>query len=418
MPFPSDRRKSRDGWESAYVAMKAGVRAPMAAWLRGHLFDHVMPFWERHAIDDAGGILTCIDDSGSVLSTEKWLWSQWRAVWVFSHIHNQLDRDPRWLGYARQIADFCLAHGWQEHEEGWALLLSREGKVLRGCESTYVDAFAVYGLTELFRATHDKELLKVARRTADAALCKLSCPRDRMPHFPYPIPAGAKPHGIPMLWSLALAELAEAAGDERYREASAELSAEIRRDFYRGDLDVMVEWTNPAGGVFPGLEGSAVVPGHVIEDMWFQIHAARLRGEMSAGHEIELHLILRHFTLGWDAKDGGGLRLAVDARGGEEVGWKFADTKLWWPQTEALYATLLGWELTGRRDFLECHAKTWRLCLDHYVDWENGEWRQKLDRNLQPLGGVIALPVKDPFHLPRSLILQTELLENKRGGKI
>jgi hypothetical protein len=34
-----------------------------------------------------------------------------------------------------------------------------------------------------------------------------------------------------------------------------------------------------------------------------------------------------------------------------------------------------------------------------------------LNRDLTRWEGVIALPVKDPFHLPRSLILQIELLE-------
>ena len=53
------------------------------------------------------------------------------------------------------------------------------------------------------------------------------------------------------------------------------------------------------------------------------------------------------------------------------------------------------------------------------MDWQNGEWRQKLNRDLTPMTTVVALPVKDPFHLPRSLILQIELLEglglDKRG---
>lgn len=81
-------------------------------------------------------------------------------------------------------------------------------------------------------------------------------------------------------------------------------------------------------------------------------------------------------------------------------------------QTEALYATLLGWEQRRQPEFFCWYEKLWQLCLDHYADWENGEWRQKLDRSLSPVNDVIALPVKDPFHLPRSLILQIELLEN------
>ena len=54
------------------------------------------------------------------------------------------------------------------------------------------------------------------------------------------------------------------------------------------------------------------------------------------------------------------------------MGWKFADTKLWWPQTEALYGTLLGWHETGDTAYFDWYEKIWQLGLDHYVDWENG----------------------------------------------
>ncbi len=383
----------------------------MAQWLRTHLFDHVMPFWERHGFDALGGLNTCISDAGVILSTDKWLWSQWRAVWVFSRIYNRIDRDPRWLNYACDIAKFCAQSAWDERAEGWALTVSQTGKILRGNESIYTDAFAVYGLAELYRATGGDWARQLACKTADAALKKLAGPRDVIPHFPYPIPRGAKPHGVPMMWSLVLAELGEALADERYLAAARALSVEIFRDFYRRDRDLVFEFVHLDGSPFPGPQGSAVVPGHVIEDLWFQIHVAKLTGHVAPGPDEIFRLMLRHLDVGWDHAQGGGLLLAIDADGGTPVGWNFAETKLWWPQTEALYATLLGAAQTGQSVFLDWYERLWRLGLDYYVDWENGEWRQKLDRSLQPLQGVVALPVKDPFHLPRSLILQIELLE-------
>jgi N-acylglucosamine 2-epimerase len=371
----------------------------------------VLPFWEKHAFDEHGGLLTCLDDTGRALNTDKWLWSQWRAVWVFSRLYRNLDRNERWLRWARQIADFCLRTGWDVDGDGWALLLAQDGKVLRGYDSIYVDAFAIYGLAELYRASGDTSLLAVARRTADAALRKLALPADRIPHFPYPIPSGAKPHGIPMLWSFTLAELGAAAGEARFLAAADRLSAEIFRDFQQRRHGLIHEFVRIDGGELAAPAGTAVVPGHAIESMWFQLHVlSHSQGNDRRMDEI-FPAILRHLEIGWDAACGGGIRLAVDADGQEPVGWNFADTKLWWPHTEALYATLLGWERTRRPEFLAWYEKIWRVCLEHYVDWENGEWRQKLDRRFQPITDVIALPVKDPFHLPRSLILQIELLE-------
>jgi N-acylglucosamine 2-epimerase len=396
--------------ERALAELRAGDGAAHAVWLRGHLFGHVLPFWEKHGFDPQGGILTCIADNGEVQSTDKWLWSQWRAVWVFARLYNTLGREPKWLAHARSIAEFCLKHGWLEAEQGWALLLAQDGSVRRRNESIYTDGFAVYALGELFRATKEGRYRAWACRTADAVLERLKQPYDRLPHFPYPIPAGAKPHGIPMFWSFTLAELGEILGEPRYFTAARRFSEEVFRDFYRADSDRIVEFVRQDGGEFTPPQGTVTVPGHAIEDMWFQLHVFRSVGWADAPRELALRLMRRHLELGWDPVHGG-LLLAVDRDGREEVGWQFADTKLWWPQTEALYATLLGWQATGDRAYYDWYEKIWALCLGHYVDWENGEWRQKLNRNLTPMTGVVALPVKDPFHLPRSLILQIELLE-------
>lgn len=399
--------------EHALAQLRTGDRSPLATWLHAHLFDHVLPFWTKHAVDPYGGLCTCISDRGEILSTEKWLWSQWRAVWVFSRLYNRLDPDPEWLRLAQHIAEFCIRYGWETSSDGWALLLSRDGKILRGYESTYVDTFAVYGLTELYLATGDDSLRALARRTADSALKKLRGPYDRIPHFPYPIPPDAKPHGIPMLWSHGLAELGAALKDERYLLAAATLADDIFRDHHRPARDTFLEFVRLDGTDFPAPKGTAVVPGHVIEDMWFQLHTSdhlRAAGLAASRPDEELfrHL-LRHFELGWDRADGG-LLLAIDADGRSPIGWGHADTKLWWPLTEALYGALLGWQRTGDPKFHDWYDRIWHVCLRHYVDWENGEWRQKLSRTFSPITEVVALPVKDPFHLPRSLIFQLELL--------
>lgn len=410
----SDLAADRRNNEQALAALRTGDRAQLAAWLRGHLFGHVLPFWTRHAFDPVGGLCTCISDAGAIISRDKWLWSQWRAVWVFARIYNTLERDRVWLERARGIADFCLAHGWLEKEQGWALLLDGAGRVLRGYESIYTDAFAVYGLGELYRATGEARHRDWAKRTADAALGRLTQPYDRLPHFPYPIPAGAKPQGVPMVWSHVLAELGAVLGEENYLRAARRLADEIFSHHYDPAADLVREFVRQEGGRFAGPEGKVVVPGHVIENMWFQLDVLALAGGAAARAAEAHRLTLRHLELGWD-REHGGLLLAVNAEGGGPVAWNFADAKLWWPHTEILIAVLRGWQDTGEAVFLDWYEKVWRLCLEHYVDWNHGEWRQKLRRDFTPFTEVVALPVKDPFHLPRSLILQIERLEDRRA---
>lgn len=118
----------------------------------------------------------------------------------------------------------------------------------------------------------------------------------------------------------------------------------------------------------------------------------------------------RHLEAGWD-EEHGGIFLAIDALGGDEIGWKFPDTKIWWPHTEALYALLLSYEATGEEWCLEWHKKVHEYTYAHFPLAGTGEWTQKLDREGKPLTEVVALPVKDPFHLPRALIYCVEVLE-------
>jgi N-acylglucosamine 2-epimerase len=49
--------------------------------------------------------------------------------------------------------------------------------------------------------------------------------------------------------------------------------------------------------------------------------------------------------------------------------------------------------------------------FSHYPVLECGEWTQKLDRQGNKLTDTVALPVKDPFHLPRALIYCLEVLQ-------
>jgi N-acylglucosamine 2-epimerase len=65
---------------------------------------------------------------------------------------------------------------------------------------------------------------------------------------------------------------------------------------------------------------------------------------------------------------------------------------------------------------LAWHERIRQYCYAHFHVEPYGEWRQKLDRRGRPLEETVALPVKDPFHLPRALIYCIDVLERLTGG--
>ncbi|QDS99130.1 AGE family epimerase/isomerase [Adhaeretor mobilis] len=378
-------------------------------FLGKHLLDSVIPFWFQHAVDDAGGLNTCIRDDGSLINRDKYLWSQWRAVWVYSKLYNQIEKKQQWLDLAEHIYDFASSYGWDEDFGGWRLQLAYDGSVLQGCDSCYVDAFAIYGLTEFAKASGREEPLALARKTADNALRRLALPHDKIPHAPYPIPPNARVHGVPMIFGLIIWELGCLLEEPRYKDAALAMSDDIFNNFVRPERNLLLERIGADNSEYPAPLGTAVVPGHVIEDMWFQIHIAGSVGDSERVQEA-CQLLKRHVEIGWDKKHGG-LLLAVDANGANEVGWEFHSTKLWWPHTEALYGLLLAYEQTRDREYLDWYDQIHQYSFDHFPDPKHGEWIQKLDRAGKPITDVVCLPVKDPFHLPRALILSLEVLD-------
>jgi len=381
--------------------------ADLKTLYRRSLLDDVIPWWMRHAVDDNGGINTCIRDDGQLVNRDRWNWSQWRAVWVFSKLHNAVEPRSEWLQVARGIYEFVTAHG-PLPDDHWPLLLDGEGKVLRGYDSLYVDGFAVYGLTELWRATRDDRIIEQAMATFKAverALLNTEPP----PAWPFPIPSGHLAHAVSMIFSLVYHELAEATGNPQVRAAADREHRRVMEQFLRRDRGFVLEYLRSDGAEAPPPKGTVVVPGHAIESMWFQMHVARARGDRET-LDRATEAIRFHLERGWDHHYGG-LFLAIDADGRDEAAWPHADTKLWWPHTEALYATLLAYEHCRQSWCLEWHDRIRQWSYAHYPVPEHGEWRQKLDRQGREITEALFLPVKDPFHLPRALIYCVDVLE-------
>ena len=66
------------------------------------LLQDVLPFWERHSIDDkCVGFFTCLDRAGNVFDTDKFVWLQARQVWMFATMYNGFEQRDRWLQIAR-----------------------------------------------------------------------------------------------------------------------------------------------------------------------------------------------------------------------------------------------------------------------------------------------------------------------------
>ena len=52
------------------------------------LVNDVIPFWEKHCVDkEYGGYFTSLDRDGSVYDYNKYMWMQWRIVYMFGEFY-------------------------------------------------------------------------------------------------------------------------------------------------------------------------------------------------------------------------------------------------------------------------------------------------------------------------------------------
>jgi N-acylglucosamine 2-epimerase len=285
----------------------------------------------------------------------------------------------------------------------------------------------ILGFTEYARVARDAQVLQRSVELCDHLCQRISLGAVRSE--PYPVPVGYKAHSVPMIMLNVTQELAdtlEAFQDPRaagMRRSSVEYMREIMEDFHQPD-GVIAELIPNEDAERDTVLSRHVTPGHTIESMWFVMREARTIGHQQ-WIQRATQAVARAFEVGWDQENGGLLRY-VDRTGGNPDGREIGDvyerllldtwdTKLWWPHSEALYSTLLAYDLTCDTAFQTLYQRTHEYVFSTFPnpDKKIREWIQIRDRAGQPIDKVVALPVKDPYHIMRNIILIIELLSQR-----
>jgi N-acylglucosamine 2-epimerase len=389
-----------------HLAEKERLIAEWRGLYRSTLLENVIPFWMKHGRDtEYGGIGNILDDAGNVLGHDKYVWSQGRALWTFSALCSRIERRPEWLAFADHIYQYLAAHG-RDDQGRWMYRLDPAGNVLDADISISADGFALNGLGEYFRATGKDEALALAIATYENTWRRIRTPGS-YGIAPYTIPPGLKAHGVAMTFSFFYYELGSIAGRPDICETGLRLALEILEDFYVPEKDAVLEYVSLDGKFVDSPQGRTCVPGHAIEGMWFLISIFERAGRADLIPTC-CRLIRRHLGLAWD-EEHGGLRLALAIDGKAPIYWRQAEIKPWWVQVEALVATAYAYAHTREDWCLEWHRRVQEWAFSHYPVSGTGEWTQWLDREGRKTASA-ALPVKDPFHLPRALIYLIELM--------
>lgn len=408
--------------------------------LRPHLLEDVLTWWDAHGPDpEHGGVRTCWDQTGTTLAShEKYTWSQGRWAWLGARVARAADRGllpvdaDRWAGHAVGTARFVRDHALLDGGTRTAFLTDRAGAHLEPAPgqgvhaSVFADLFAALGFAGAATVEPDAEWAGLADTLLTSAAERIAA--GPVPTAPYPVPAGHHSLALPMMLLGVGTEVHAASGSAASAAVVAAAGQRIAEHHLSGD-DVAEMPPLEPGTAAGDLIIRHRTPGHVLELVWFLHHARHLLDGDATGGLTEpgrlLDVALHALDLGWD-EDQSGLLRYTDVDGGRPRGRSQApsgteapayerlvretwDTKLWWPHAETLYTTRLLEVLTGDE-----RIAAWRRRVDDYtlVTFPLGpgrEWGQIRDRRGGLIETVVALPVLDPFHVARSLLLRVEL---------
>jgi N-acylglucosamine 2-epimerase len=375
---------------------------------RGSLLDDVIPFWMNHSVDrEAGGFFTFLERDGSVYCTDKPVWFLGRATWLYAALCTLVEPRPDWRELARHGHDFLMRHGFDERGKMY-FRLTRDGRPLQMRRYVFSEVFAVLALAALARVTGDEAIRKQAITVEESLFRYLRTPGLIEPKInPQTRPSKSL---SPLMCLVSVAEAMRLINDGPGHEAIIDESIDaIFRDFVKADDGVILETVGPAGERIDTPEGRCMSPGHAIETAWFLMEVGRRR-DNAALIKRSARILDWSLERGWDAQEGG-LLYYIDVVG-KPPGHIEHDMKLWWPHSEALYATLLAYHLLGDDTYARWYERVHEWTFTHFPDASFGEWFGYLRRDGSRTTTLKGNLWKGPFHIPRALLLCWKLLDH------
>ncbi len=378
------------------------------------LTQDVIPFWQKNCVDEQfGGYFTMLDRDGSVYDTTKYMWMQWRIVYMFAELYRSRfgAGNEEYLKIARDGFDFLYKHGRTE-DGSYYFALNRQGVPSMAQYSIFSDCFAAMGAAALFAATGEERYRAEARSAMRSYIRRLDNPKGRWNKLLEGTPKRLSLGSYMILANLGCV-MKECLGSDEFDGETDRAVRTVMKLFHNPELKVLFENVNPDGTFdLESCEGRFVNPGHGLESMWFVLqYAERINDKELIRQACDYVDELFHF--GTDPVYGG-IFYFMDALGKPHLELQH-DMKLWWPHNEAIIAALFAYKLSGEERFLE-HFKTIdQWAWSHFPDPEYGEWFAYLDRRGKPNNMLKGGKWKTFFHLPRCLMKSSTLMREIAG---
>ena len=334
------------------------------------LTGNILPFWAKHSPDPSGGFYGTLNFDGTPRADAmKAGILNARILWTFSAAYRVL-QDEQYLTLSNRAQRYFLDHFIDPEYGGSYYTVTAGGEPLNRQKNTYQNAFALYGLSEHYHATGNKESL-------DAAIAVYR----KMIAFAYDPVNGGFIESFDREWQMidvaspktmnTNLHVLEALTNLYRVWKDAGLKKQLQEEIYvmthkvldqstwHERLFLTMDWQN---------QKDIDSYGHDIEFSWLLVEAAEVLGDE------ELLKETKNIVVNLAAVQ---LEEGIDANGAmmyEKSGDHLDDNLSWWPQNETVVGFLNAWQISGDRKFLDAAVRTWEWIKTYMIDYEYGEW--------------------------------------------
>jgi N-acylglucosamine 2-epimerase len=370
-----------------------------SASYKSDLLQNIMPFWMKNGWDRAnGGVYTCVDRDGSLMDSTKSVWFQGRFAFVCSYAYNNVEHNEEWLKAAKSTIDFIEAHCF--NKDGHMFFsVTKEGRPLRKRRYVFSETFAAIAMSEYALATGDKVYAEKALKVFKDTLRFLNTPGFLEAKFTDEV--NLQSHSIVMILINVGSRLRTVVDDPTITMQIDESIEKLRKYFMHPEFKALLESVGPNGEFVDTNMTRTINPGHCIETSWFLMEESRNRGWDKAMLDTALTIFNWSWDWGWDKQYGGIINFR-DCKNLPPQDYS-QDMKFWWPQCEAIIASLYAYLATGDDEYLYRHQKISEWTYAHFPDTQYGEWYGYLHRDGTVAQAAKGNLYKGPFHIPRMM---------------
>jgi mannobiose 2-epimerase len=387
------------------------------------LLGDILPFWMQHTLDrERGGFYGLVaTDLGVDRDAPRAAVIGGRILWTYATASLVYHR-PAYLETARNAYAYLTQRFQDSAYGGFYWMLDAQGSPLNDRKQIYAQAFALYGVSQYYRATQERPALELAQ-----AIFHLIEERSRDPLLGGYFEAYARD------WStLPDMRLSE-------KDLNSPKSMNTLLHILEAYTNLLRIWDDPLLKRRQ-TELIEVFMQHVIDPvsahfkLFFEADWASLSDHVSFGHDIEGSWLLLEAAqqvgdLVLLARVKSTAQRIADAvyREGRDLdgsllyeaspgGVTNAD-KSWWAQAEAVVGFYNAYRMTGEERYLEAAQRAWQFIDAKVIDHHYGEWFAVLKRDGSPYSEQEnpdqhkVGPWKCPYHNSRMCFEMMERLD-------